>query len=51
MQQENAFKVIKNQWTDTKNKVTAQIPSRPYPFICLFKLHPEKECSSLIDIS
>ena len=26
MQQENTFKMIRNQWTDTKNKVTAQLP-------------------------
>jgi hypothetical protein len=42
MRQENTFKMIKNQLTDTKNKVNAQLSSRPNPPYLPFKITPGK---------
>jgi hypothetical protein len=42
MRQENIFNMIKNQLTDTKNKVTAQLSSRPNPSYLPFQITPGK---------
>jgi len=47
MRQENTFNTIKNQLTDTKNKVTAQLPSRPNPSYLSFQITPGKGMSQI----
>jgi hypothetical protein len=47
MRQENTFKMIKNQWIDTKNKVAAQLPSRATPSYSSFQTTPGKGMSQI----
>ena len=43
MRQENTFKIIENLRTDTKNRVSAQLLSRPTPSYLPFQITPGKE--------